>query len=45
MGIDYKLAPGLTPYAEISYYRQEGGHSSANDNDGHVFLVGSQLNF
>lgn len=44
VGADYQLAPGLTPYAEISFYDQESA-LAANDNDGHVFLLGTQLNF
>lgn len=46
IGADYKLAPGLTPYVEFTHFDQDAvGTGSANDNDGHVFLVGSQLNF
>jgi hypothetical protein len=43
IGADYKLAPGLTPYAEISMFDADG--VAAADNDGHVFLVGTMLNF
>ena len=41
---DYQLAPGLTPYAELSLYDADAA-VNANDNDGHVFLLGTQLNF
>lgn len=44
IGADYKLAPGLTPYAEVSFYEAEA-FGVANDNDGQVFLVGTMLNF
>lgn len=44
IGADYKLAPGLTPYAELSIYDADA-NGTANDNDGHVFLLGTQLNF
>lgn len=44
IGADYKLAPGLTPYAEISFYDADAT-GTANDNDGHVFLLGTMLNF
>jgi predicted porin len=44
VGADYKLAPGLTPYAEISFYDQDAV-GSINDNSGTAFLIGSQLNF
>lgn len=44
VGADYKLAPGLTPYAEISFYDFDAT-GTINDNDGTVFLLGTQLNF
>jgi len=44
IGADYKLAEGLTPYAEISFYDQDPAGAIA-DNDGTVFIVGSQLAF
>jgi len=44
VGADYKLAPGLTPYAEVSFYGQDAPGTS-DDNDGTVFLIGTQLNF
>ena len=40
---DYQLAPGLTPYAEISFFDAES--DVVADNDGTVFLFGTQLNF
>lgn len=45
-GVDYKMAPGFTPYAEVSLFDiNEDGTGVANDNDGTVFIVGSQLAF
>ncbi|MDE3016809.1 MAG: porin [Pseudomonadota bacterium] len=44
LGVDYKLAPGLTPYAEVSYYN-ENAPGTATDNKGYVGIVGTQLNF
>jgi outer membrane protein OmpU len=44
VGADYKLAPGLTPYVEASFFEYDP-NGSVNDNDGYVFLVGSQLAF
>jgi predicted porin len=44
VGADYKLAPGLTPYAEVNFFKQDAV-GSVNDNDGHVFLLGTSLNF
>lgn len=44
VGADYKLAPGLTPYAEISWYDQDAVTTAA-DNKGYVGIVGTQLNF
>ncbi len=44
LGADYKLAPGLTPYIEASFFEYDP-NGSVNDNDGYVVLVGSQLAF
>ncbi len=44
LGADYKLAPGLTPYAEVSWYDQDAV-GTINDNKGYVGIVGTQLNF
>jgi|NOAtaT_7_FD_contig_91_1581335_length_1251_multi_12_in_0_out_0_1 hypothetical protein len=46
VGVDYKLAPGFTPYAEVNFFEIDGaGTGLAEDNDGTVILVGSQLAF
>ena len=45
IGADYKLAPGLTPYAEVSFYEFDGGAAGAVDNDGTQVIVGTQLAF
>lgn len=42
-GVDYALAPGFTPYAEVSMFDYDG--AGALDNDGTVFIVGTQLAF
>jgi len=44
VGADYKLAPGLTPYAEVSFYNQNSA-DNFNDNKGYAGIVGTQLNF
>jgi predicted porin len=44
LGADYKLAPGLTPYAELSFYEFDGSGATV-DNDGTVFILGTQLAF
>jgi hypothetical protein len=44
LGADYKLAPGLTPYAELSFYEFDSA-GSALDNDGTVLILGTQLAF
>lgn len=44
VGADYKLAPGLTPYAEVSFVDLDPT-GTANDNDATVFILGSQLSF
>lgn len=46
LGADYKLAPGLTPYAEVDFIKVDGpGTGVANDNKGTVFIAGSALSF
>lgn len=47
IGADYKLAPGLTPYAEVSFYEfdEEGTGAGVYDNDGTTFLLGTQIAF
>lgn len=44
LGIDYKLAEGLTPYAEVSFFDFDAP-GTVNDNDGTVFIVGTELAF
>ncbi len=45
-GADYKLAPGLTPYAEVALFDMEPAAGlGVADDDGTVVLVGTQLNF
>ncbi|MBA4274486.1 MAG: hypothetical protein C0436_02400 [Alphaproteobacteria bacterium] len=44
VGADYKLAPGLTPYAEVSFFEFDSA-GTANDNDGTAFILGTQLAF
>jgi len=44
IGADYKLAPGLTPYAEVSFYDFNGA-AAANDNSGAAVILGTQLAF
>lgn len=47
LGADYQLAPGLVPYAELSFVKFDPNRaiSSSRTNDGTVFLLGTQLNF
>lgn len=45
LGADYKLAPGLTPYAEVSFYEFDQGGAGGYDNDGTTFLIGTQVAF
>lgn len=44
LGADYKLAPGLTPYAEVSMFEADAD-GTADDNDGTVFILGTQIAF
>ena len=41
-GADYKLAPGLTTYAEVALYDYDNA-TAADANDGTTFLVGTQV--
>lgn len=43
-GVDYAVAPGLTPYAELSFAEYDGV-AAVGDNDATVFIVGTQLAF
>lgn len=43
-GVDYKLAAGLTPYAEVNVVRLDPV-GTVNDNDATVVIVGTQLAF
>jgi hypothetical protein len=44
LGADYKLAPGLTPYVEASFYDFDSTVAAA-DNEGTTVIVGTQLAF
>lgn len=48
VGADYKLAPGLMPYVEVSFFEADNNvtdTSTTADNSGTVFIVGTQLTF
>lgn len=45
LGADYQLAPGLVPYAEVSFFQLTPADSTVEKNKGTVFLLGTQLNF
>ena len=45
VGADYQLAPGLVPYAEISFFQLKPADSAVQKNEGTVFLLGTQLTF
>ena len=44
-GADYKLAPGLTPYAEVSLFDADGSGGAATDNEGTIVILGTQIAF
>ena len=44
LGAEYKLAAGLTPYAEVSFYDFDAT-GAANDNDGTTVILGTQVAF
>jgi hypothetical protein len=45
VGADYKLAPGLVPYVEVSFFDTDDNTAGTADNDGSVVLVGAELSF
>lgn len=47
IGADYKLAPGLTPYAEVSFFEfdEQGTGATVYDNEGTAFILGTQVAF
>ena len=53
VGADYKLAPGLVPYAEVSFFDAKGngedttGQTAGNTpgDNGTIFILGTQLTF
>ncbi len=44
LGADYKLAPGLTTYAEVSFFEFDSA-TVADRNDGNIFILGTQIAF
>ncbi len=44
LGVDYKLAPGFTPYAEVTAFKFKNGDRSAA-NSGAIYLLGTRLSF
>lgn len=44
LGADYKLAPGLTPYAEVSFYDFDSA-GTTYDNQGTAVILGTQVAF
>ncbi len=44
LGAEYSLAPGLTPYAEVSFFEANQA-GTTRDNEGQVLLLGTYLNF
>lgn len=46
VGVDYKLAPGLTPYLEVAFFDADDvANGSTNDNSGTVAILGTAVNF
>ena len=45
LGAEYKLAPGLTPYAEVSFFDFNSGATTAYNNKGTSVILGTQLAF
>jgi len=49
VGADYQLAPGLVPYVEVSFFETDNNIAdvagTSVDNEGTIFIVGTELNF
>lgn len=45
LGAEYKLAAGLTPYAEVSFYDFDDGDNTGEENEGTTFILGTQVAF
>jgi len=45
LGADYKLAAGLTPYAEVSFFDFDGNAGASYDNQGTIVILGTQVAF
>lgn len=45
VGADYKLAPGLVPYVEVNFFELDPSGVAVAENDGTVFLIGTELTF
>lgn len=45
IGADYQLAPGLVPYVEVAFFNTDDNTTASTDNDGSVFMVGTELTF
>ena len=44
IGMDYKVAPGLMPYAEVNYFKHDRAGTNI-DNKGYIYLIGTKLSF
>ncbi len=44
-GVDYALAPGLTPFSEVAVFEMDPADGSVSKNRGTVLLLGTLLNF
>lgn len=44
-GVDYKVAPGFMPYAEVSSFKLDAKTKTSAKNSGNVFLAGAKLQF
>lgn len=45
LSAEYKVAAGLTPYAEVSFYDFDDGDSTTTDNSGTTIILGTQVAF
>lgn len=45
LSTDYAVAPGLTPYAEVTWVDLDAADPTLTDNEATVFITGVQINF
>jgi len=45
VGMEYRVAPGFMPYAEVSAFKLDSKVAGSTKNNGNIFLAGTKLHF